>query len=772
MHRRYHPGEVPGMWGRSMWIVGVIIAGVIVWLILRATGKQSKRAKRSSLYRSLQVSTRPIHVDSAPSRLDQTPETAGMRWYGKGTTLDVAGIRLRDPHVYASGGRRSSHVGATDPSEIILSAEVRRPRGPVPDMGYWPWYSRIDPEHRYLYLDWLASGKSVLPPAEGLLFLYYYGLERRLLVDQQEKEWALREVVRLRRLDEPRKGTRDGRSFRLYSSALLWFEVARAPDLFNERAFATVCDLTEAWNEAMLPAPLSWLARFNCPLPGDLALRVARLHPKSLQSAVTKRVGEQFGDLFRKRYAEKFGSGIDLKVSKRPRRYTYRPASGGLEEAICSIGDPTGIPSQFGPLADLWNGCVDDLRGLSRVAAGVDGVLTVQAWEAMPVELREGVDHPLARAIQSVVVSARTNESDEHQQATLVAVGALAGAIGIEQRPKLTVSQSRRVADTVQHAGFAIEPDARMTARAYAWDDRAAVFLPSDTASSDDSRYLGAACFLQLGLTIAEADGVVDSEELRLLSESINAVFQLTVNEIERLEALRAVLLSSGAELGAVSKRLETLLAPDARRQAGRLLVAIAAASGNIDRKELTALRKCFRALALPPEQLDETIAEIQPQTGTDLVTVATGQGGEGGEPIPPQNVLRLNREAISAILAETREVAFLLATAMSEGSEDEAPLPMIATAVVTVERPSGEPIVFTTGSGTPGEVPARYGPFLAALRARPEWRRDEAVALAREHKVMLDGAIEAINDWALEAGLPPLIDETDGVLLIDLGPR
>lgn len=758
-----------------MWIAVVIIAAVVLWVALRSSARKQKTAKYSGSAPPTQLTPRPladVRAVPPPSRPRSVPETASMQWHGTGTTLDVAGIRLRDPHVYASAGRRGSYDWATDPSEILLNADVRRPRGVVPEMGYWPWYSRIEPEHRFLYLDWLASGKTALPPAEGLLFLYFYGIERRLLVDQQDKEWALREIVRLRKLDEPRKGTRDGRSFRLCSSALLWFEVARAPELFNERAFGTVCDLTEAWNEAMMPAPLSWLARHNRPLSGDLALRVARLNPRSVQSVVTKRVSEQFGDLFRKRYTEKFGAGLDLRVSKRPRRHTYRPASGGLEEVACTIGDPTGVPSQFEPLADLWNQCVEDLRGLSRVAAGVDGTLTVQAWEAMPIELREGVDHPLARAIQSVVANARQSDITDQQHATLVSAGALGAAIGIEQRQKLTASQSRRVADTIQNAGFAIEPDTRMTARAYAWDDRVAVFLPSDATHSDRSRYLGAACFLQLGLTIAEADGVVDPEELRRLSENIDAVFQLPASEMQRLNALRAVLLSSGADLGAVSNRLETLLSPDARRQAGRLLVAIAAASGNIDRKELTALRKCFRALALPPEQLDETVAQILPRAGTDFVTVAAGQSGAGGEPIPPQHALRLNREAISAILAETREVATLLATAMSEESENEQPASEATTDVVTAERVSTDPMASPAGAAADSGLPARYAPFLSALRARPKWNREEAVALAREHRVMLDGAIEAINEWALESGGSPLVDEVDGVLLVDLGPR
>lgn len=143
-----------------------------------------------------------------------------------------------------------------------------------------------------------------------------------------------------------------------------------------------------------------------------------------------------------------------------------------------------------------------------------------------------------------------------------------------------------------------------------------------------------------------------------------------------------------------------------------------------------------------------------------------------GGEPIPPQNALRLNREAISAILAETREVATLLATAMSEETENEQPASEVTAVVVTTERVSAEPMASSAGAAADSGLPARYAPFLSALRVRPSWNREEAVALAREHRVMLDGAIEAINEWALESGGSPLVDEVDGVLLVDLGPR
>lgn len=689
-----------------------------------------------------------------------------IRWYGRDDTLSVGGFRIREPYVYTSTGRRTRTQWAVDPSQIALDAEVRKPAKPVAEMGYWPWYSRIEPEHRYMYLEWLAGGKATLPPLEGLLFLYFYGLERRLLIDQQDKEWTIREIARLRALDAPRIGSREGRSFRNYSTGLLWFAVARWPESFSDRAINTVCELTESWNDGMIAVPLFWFARESRPLSANIAVHVARLNPLSIQSVVTKRIGDQFGELFRKRYTETYGTGLILKVSKRSRKYMYRPANNGLSEATCTIADPSGIPRQFGPLAQLWNGCVDDLRRLARVTASVGGKLTVNAWEAMPPELRDGVDHPLAADMQQIVAALRESEQVDFAQASLGEASAFATILGIAPRPKLTLAQSRNMAETIQHAGYAIEPDARITARHYNWQEAVAVFQPNTDTVTDAARYLAATCMLRLGLTVAEADGVVDHEEVRRLTEQIDAVFQLSTHEKQRLEALRAVLLKAGADLGAISKRIESAIAPEARQQVGRLLVAIAAACGEIDRDEQAALRKCFRALALPPELLEETIKKIAPMAADGLVTVEAARAGMPGEQIPTHGEFQLNREAISAIIAETREVATLLASAMVEDAE-------LDTLICASERIAAAPRTLVAAdenrSTSSASKPAdRYALFLAALRRKPSWTRDQAQTLAREHNLMLDGAIEAINGWAIDNAGKPCIEETDGILTVE----
>ena len=50
-------------------------------------------------------------------------------------------------------------------------------------MGYWPSYDEITPEARAAYLQWLGTGRSHPSACIGYVFLFFYGIERRVLVD-------------------------------------------------------------------------------------------------------------------------------------------------------------------------------------------------------------------------------------------------------------------------------------------------------------------------------------------------------------------------------------------------------------------------------------------------------------------------------------------------------------------------------------------------------------------------------------------------------------
>jgi uncharacterized tellurite resistance protein B-like protein len=573
-------------------------------------------------------------------------------------------------------------------------------------------------------------------------------------------------------------GTKEGASFRRYTTHLLWFEVARTHATVNESAFDAAVDLTDRWTPDLLAAPLAWLAHHGRPLPVSLAMAMASMDPAAQRSVVTKRVPEEFESLFTIRYKEAYGDqGMALRVSKRPRRFAYQPASGGLEEQTCQVPSPQNIPSQFKPLPEIWNACIADLRKLSRASAAVgDGELTVDAWEAMPHELRGGVDHPLTDGVSGIVRS-ESQPLDDDGTGAAVRAGRLAEMVGVEQRPRLTASQSRTLATTLGHTGYGVVPDARFLPVRYGWDELVAV-LPGLDDDVQSERYNAAVCVLRLGLNIALADGQADAAELAAIEAHIEAVFDLSPTEEQRLHALRSLLLRTGSDIRPIARKLQDVLPLEARRSVGRLLVAIAATTEGIDRGERAALRSAFRALGLEPDALEEAIAQVSPEADERAVTVQEKTRAELiGEAIPlPAGAradeqeqapagLRLDRRAISAIMAETRQVSLLLAEAMAVDDETDdhaSPDAEPATAAVSLATPQAE-------RGDPaGPELGRYSAFYTAIIARDRWSEGEAGHLAREHNVMLSAAVETINDWAFDALGGPIIDEDGDGLVVD----
>jgi len=75
---------------------------------------------------------------------------------------------------------------------------------------YWPSYSRFSPVHRYQYLHWLKDIEQ--PTNLSYVFLYFYGLERQLLVGEYDQ--AVDEIIRLLKVHTQK-------SFRQYATSSL-----------------------------------------------------------------------------------------------------------------------------------------------------------------------------------------------------------------------------------------------------------------------------------------------------------------------------------------------------------------------------------------------------------------------------------------------------------------------------------------------------------------------------------------------------------------------
>lgn len=164
----------------------------------------------------LQVSTPPplpqkdailikeIHPATLLILTDKAPENIGS----------LGGIRIS---ISYSGENKFEIIGPDEPSTIYKKLPVSKPRdtNSVEKPPYYPSYAQLSPEQRWIYLKWVEDISQ--PVNIGYVFIYYYGLERNLVIG--DFETAYNEVVFLRH-------SHQNKSFESYSYNALLFASA------------------------------------------------------------------------------------------------------------------------------------------------------------------------------------------------------------------------------------------------------------------------------------------------------------------------------------------------------------------------------------------------------------------------------------------------------------------------------------------------------------------------------------------------------------------
>jgi hypothetical protein len=134
-----------------------------------------------------------------------------FKWIPPGVPVNIAGYEIPDGMIYCGKHMRSvSSEYSIEPGFINVDLSVARttPDREGKDLGYWPYYSQIPPSSRAAYLEWLAGGRVDRNINIGYVFLFFYGIERRLLHDAKEsvvlKDEIKKIIAELKRLRDLR----------------------------------------------------------------------------------------------------------------------------------------------------------------------------------------------------------------------------------------------------------------------------------------------------------------------------------------------------------------------------------------------------------------------------------------------------------------------------------------------------------------------------------------------------------------------------------------
>jgi hypothetical protein len=692
------------------------------------------------------------------SSVDRAPvnRNTKLHWRDPGEQFSCSGVQLAGGMIYTIE-RPLPWPG--EPSAVVLSLSVGAISADcAQDLGYYPQYANLTPEQRRCYLEWLFSGRRDTDPSQralGYIFLFFYGLERRVLLEGDRKPALLEEITALLEHYGP---VHKSRSLRSYALQLLHFSGWQLGPEAYRALWPRLLEFDgERPDQDGLRFVLANLYQQGEPLDWTVAYRLALGHDESRHSTVVARVREKFWELFEQRFKEQFPAGIPLEASKQDALVQYRPASSALlnyrhwgrAEANpfeLRLPNVAGLRRQFKALPEIWNSCIEDLSGYSRaISSKRQGQAAALAtWQALPAHLRRGQDHPLKHAFEEMLKSG-SQEGDY----VFIPAGVLGAMLEIEQRPKLTVGHSRQISDLVRGLGWQLAPSPEVTGLPLSWNQELALYpgLPDETV---EPRVRGLIRLLYLAVALASAGGVIDHDELQAFHGLIAEHVEQEV-DWRPLRATEASLCRDGNAAVRALPQITKLIPAENRAFVLRTMARIAAARKEVSLQELKLLRRVARGFHMAPDAVEGMLRE---DAFREVAISPPGQNSKG-EPIParPSSTgagFSLDQDRIKALTAETSEVISMLSLVMAEPEETPNVAPFTAPAEV--------PVIADSPAWLAG-LELRYHSAVLTLVRYDEMTCRDFDALAASCHLLPDDLLNAVNAWA---------DETLGDFLLE----
>ncbi|MBN6739925.1 TerB N-terminal domain-containing protein [Acidithiobacillus sp. MC6.1] len=688
-------------------------------------------------------------------RTSSAPEGFGAAssWVPPGQSVIVSGITIPDGMVYV-GTKLPTPSGSNDPCLINLTKSVAR-QGDYTErqMGYWPSYSEISGGARRAYLNWLAGGRKDPEADIGYVFLFFYGLEHRVIIDAAKDETArvdwsaiTAEIHRLLAIYGPKSG-----SFRGYAGALLdWVTLVEHPAHLYEKAVPSFPKTFEL--PLYIRLALGQASVDGAPVPAHLALAWAKLEPNIYFRTPATRCAAKFEQLFAAKYAETFGAGMILPRNRTKLKLVYRPASAGLhgyEEINLTFRDTPDVTVQTVPtkkLQEIVEAATKPLESFSRlVGKNPDAKSSLEALLQLPEPLwPESAQNALqALKARMGVGMGMVTMSFKDLLSTLGA------------RAAFTKDKTLSLARVLESASVGIEPDVLSGAKLPRPEDKVVLFaLPvSEPVERSSGPYLAAALTLQLASAVASADGEFSSQEMEHLRKTVLSWKHLTPSQTRRLLAHLRLLIQAPASLASLTKKFETL-DMSVKDSIAAFMATVAQADGEISLAELKMLEKVYKALGVDSNRVFTNVHAVS--AGKKITGTTFAKAVESGFKLDPARIAELQKD--------TERVSALLANIFTEAEEPQAVSfadPQALSSAESMDSEQSQEEAAEPAKGLLG-LDEAHSALARMLLSRPEWSREELLDVAADLDLMLDGALEQINEAAFDTHDLPFFEGED----------
>jgi uncharacterized tellurite resistance protein B-like protein len=737
----------------------------------RTAGRSAKsgpsRAGAQSTAAPLRKPNSPYWSPAEPARYSDPRSVPPTRfrtdWIPFGRMVEIAGHRIYGG-IYVGDNLPGLTGRGPDPALIDprLSAVSRSPDRAGAGLDYWPSYSHLSAASRAAYLEWLATERNYLRTPIGYVFLYFYGLERRIIVDCREPGPARAELPVIRAEIERLLSCYGGNaSFNGYARHLLSALDFVSGLHVEDDAPAPVFSGDKWPTPFSLRIGLGEYSRSRRAIPAAWALAWAYFHPEIHLRTPATRCRSEFERLFLLRYTKRYGDGFPVTPNKTMVEIGYRAASSGLG----GISLKTDVPDVFQlavparKLIALVEECTEALDPYSRwLGRFPDSEATPAAIALLPTEVVDVEGGALGGFLAWATGHLRTRDR------AVVNGESLAEAWSAGTKTKLPRQECAALCRFLADHGIGIEPDPRAAGAGIGTGPR--VLFGIDAAGDADQivsgEYGSALVLLQLSAAVAVADTASGAEQEYLI-EYLGSGLRLSPAELGRLRARLELLFADRVRLTGLTAKLAELTEQQ-RTQIAQFCLDVAAADGTVSARETAVLGRIYKMLGVPPPPVmtngaprpsgpaaSGPVQVLPPQSGAARHTLPSAPAEPAPTP-PPQTVpappagLRLDTAAIAAKLAESNQVsAMLTAIFTDEAEQQEPPLP-----------------VPDDGSPPIDGLDKAHSALLRELAAETSWSRGAVEEICARHGLLPDGALDTLNDAALDRTGEPVVEGED----------
>ena len=667
------------------------------------------------------------------------------KWIKPGESIIIKGKKITGGNFYF-GGRLSSLDGYGAEASLVddsLRVESKPPTFEDESLGYWPKFISLSPKGRGAFLSWLSGSRSDSDIPLGYVFIYFYGIERRITVDSlkqgiddTEFKALFDEVLRL-------KGIYGGsRSFSSYATRLLEIMCLLRPHVVSDPEL----EEKPQRDSLLFKHRLASTVDDGKPIPAELALAWVRFYPDYNLKKPARRCSYEFNHMFKLLYSKKYGDGIIVKPNKRRLRVDYYPASPSLRGISLpqqDLPDPSNLKGPINKLIAIADECISKLDAYSRYL-GKQGTsrTDIEAVLLLPDELND------LSATQGLEEFKKWADDVISTRKGLADVGEFWAYTKLPLPSKINKKEAEIIQNLSEKAGYGVAPDTRYHHAKTSIDGKLVLFPEGHGKYFEPSKaFSEVGMALRLGAMVATIDSHVAQAELSLLTQLIDHDTNLSPTEKQSLHAYLIWRLNTPPNIKGLRTRLETLGTAE-KEAVSRILIGIAVADGKIEPEEIKQLEKIYTLLGLDKALVTRDIhgmssskANLKPSRSPAEKASSTSTS------------LQLDESLLAIHESETEDVQNILSAIFVE-EEDTDGTDNSASDGASLQEETG--------------IDEKHYALFESLLRKDRWAREEVEALCRDSGLMVSGALETINDWSFDKVDAAVLEEDGDAIYVD----